>query len=388
MLTRTLAAALGLFLAGCAAQKPYDPVSDSHPANPSAAAAPLPPRSPTLALATADLPAPTAPAADPHAVHHAGGGTSASPDAGSPSADPHAAHRGHGSAGGAAHAESDPNAADRHAAHRGHGAAGAAPDPADAAATDPHAAHGGDHAQHGGAPATAPPAGPAATAAYVCPMHPEVTSPGPARCPKCEMKLERNAKAAPAGSARNDHAADGRGDHATRAPAGASARPPAAAAADPAAFVCPMHPEVTSPAAARCPKCEMKLVKNEKASAAPAPHAGHAADAGAADAGAADARAADVHAAEAHAGQAGPVPARPSTRPSAATTADPAAYVCPMHPEVTSPGPARCPECEMKLVKKKTAPAPAPAGPHDHAGHRAPASSPPADGGHDHGGHR
>ena len=29
------------------------------------------------------------------------------------------------------------------------------------------------------------------TAAYVCPMHPEVTSAEPSRCPKCGMKLER-----------------------------------------------------------------------------------------------------------------------------------------------------------------------------------------------------
>jgi hypothetical protein len=30
-----------------------------------------------------------------------------------------------------------------------------------------------------------------------------------------------------------------------------------------------------------------------------------------------------------------------------------AVYVCPMHPEVTSPAPNRCPQCGMNLVPKK-----------------------------------
>jgi hypothetical protein len=30
-----------------------------------------------------------------------------------------------------------------------------------------------------------------------------------------------------------------------------------------------------------------------------------------------------------------------------------AIYVCPMHPEVTSPGPGRCPKCGMNLVPRK-----------------------------------
>jgi FtsP/CotA-like multicopper oxidase with cupredoxin domain len=73
---------------------------------------------------------------------------------------------------------------------------------------------------------------------YACPMHPEVTSDEPGRCPKCGMKLL-----------------------ATQAPAAA-----------PASYVCPMHPEVTSQEPGRCPKCGMKLLA---AQSVPQPSAVH-----------------------------------------------------------------------------------------------------------------
>lgn len=81
--------------------------------------------------------------------------------------------------------------------------------------------HPTDHAGHG----LQVEASSTTDTAYVCPMHPEVRSATPGRCPECGMKLVPGEKQA---------GSDG-------------------------SYVCPMHPEVRSAGPGRCPECGMNL---------------------------------------------------------------------------------------------------------------------------------
>lgn len=110
-------------------------VPASHPASPSAAQAPLPEPSTTLAITPDQRDRTDAPRADPdHADHQRGKSAPTSK------------------------AEAEPVGP----GHQGHGT------PSEGDDTKP----------------------PGAAVAYRCPMHPEVTSDKPGTCPKCEMKLE------------------------------------------------------------------------------------------------------------------------------------------------------------------------------------------------------
>ena len=158
-----------------------------------------------------------------------------------------------------------------------------------------------------------------ATQEYYCPMHPEVTSHEPGRCPKCNMFLVK--------------------DEATEA----LAEPTQALQKT---YVCPMHPEVTSHEPGRCPKCNMFLVEEEEEE--PGSHAGHAE--------ATETQATETKAAENQANDHSPH-AMQQTKPALEIKPAPLdqgkniKYVCPMHSHIISDVPGTCPICGMNLEK-------------------------------------
>jgi Cu(I)/Ag(I) efflux system membrane fusion protein len=89
-------------------------------------------------------------------------------------------------------------------------------------------------------------------------------------------------------------------------------------------YTCPMHPSVRQLDPGSCPICRMDLVEVKKATAEPPPHAVQPAT--------------PNH------------PADTTAPPENKTDTHATVYTCPMHPDVKSKEPGRCPICKMTLI--------------------------------------
>lgn len=99
-----------------------------------------------------------------------------------------------------------------------------------------------------------------------------------------------------------------------------------------ARYICPMHPQIVSDRPGECPICHMTLVPAPEATPAPSSPAPPAATSSAAAA-----PPAHVHAASAASSDGG------------ASSGTSRGYTCPMHPDVHTDAPGRCPFCGMEL---------------------------------------
>jgi len=105
-----------------------------------------------------------------------------------------------------------------------------------------------------------------------------------------------------------------------------------------AVYVCPMHPEVQSDKPGKCPKCGMDLVKNEAPDTVSGSRCG---DTSNCNMGPTDDKVGTTNETSVN------TVVSKTENNSALQT-----YQCPMHPEVTSDKPGKCPKCGMNLEKK------------------------------------
>ncbi|MEZ9594324.1 efflux RND transporter periplasmic adaptor subunit [Shewanella sp. 10N.261.52.F9] len=144
---------------------------------------------------------------------------------------------------------------------------------------------------------------------YYCPMHPEVTSHEPGRCPECKMFLVK------------DEVTDEQTEKTSTI-------------AKVENYYCPMHPEVTSHEPGRCPECKMFLVKEEEEESQ------------------VDEQNVHQHASEQSQADKLLSQPKPTLVPATQSNNDGnIKYVCPMHPHVVSDVPGSCPICGMDLEK-------------------------------------
>ena len=92
---------------------------------------------------------------------------------------------------------------------------------------------------------------------FTCPMHPEVTSDHPGRCPKCGMFLQPDGQ--PPAPAAHQHTDPGQ--PAAHQEHGGQSAPPPQADTGPrdGEWTCPMHPEIRQDGPGECPICGMAL---------------------------------------------------------------------------------------------------------------------------------
>ena len=159
---------------------------------------------------------------------------------------------------------------------------------------------------------------------YTCPMHPEVQLPKAGNCPKCGMTLEKKVikiakpKSVPQKPKANQAPATQESagkQKEIQMPVKTDVR-----SAQPATYTCPMHPEIHAVSPGDCPKCGMRLVKENSETVMDSSHLDHGTE----------------------------------LNSKVIESDQSVMYTCPMHPEIHATKPGNCPKCGMKLVVEKT----------------------------------